>query len=129
MKVKYKTLIRSVPALRFLCECDDIPFSCSLCISRNVDIIDGELEIIAKQIKLLNEKYLTKNDTNDHKSDSTASLIKKGCEEAYFNDRLSLFEFEVDLPIMKFDPSFLEKINIKPKYVESIGFMLKDEVK
>lgn len=129
MLIKYKDIIRSVPALRFLCDCDDLPFVCSVAVSRNVAILDRELEIIEKQLNKLNDKYSDREKQNGKNSGQQDFKIKKGCEEAYLKDRISLFEFEADLPLQTIDTSFFENIKIKPKYVDSIDFMLKQEVK
>lgn len=129
MIIKYKDLIKAVPSMRFLCNCDDIPFVCFPAIMGNAAIMEKELENYIACENKLKSKYCKKDENGVFICKDNRFEVIEGKEESYLKDITELNEYEVDLPVNIIDACLLKDIKIKPTYAENIKFMLNCEVK
>lgn len=117
MNIKNIDLLRCVSPMRILSEAEGIPFITSLALSKNISSIDLAIENYLSKKEQLNKKYIeTTGDKN---------TVKTGCEEEYLRELTLLNDERSEVNIEPIDPKALADITLKPKYIDSISFMLK----
>ena len=116
MNVKNIDLLRCVAPMRILSEKDGIPFPAALALSKNISSIDGAIENYLAKKEEINNEFL--------EDGAESKRVKTGFEEEYLKKLTELNDLTVSLEIELMSPAAFADITFKPKYIESIAFML-----
>lgn len=117
MNIKNIDLLRCVSPMRLLSEAEGIPFTTALALSKNISAIDIAIENYLSKKEQLNQKYV--------ESCGDKTTVKPGFEEEYLRALTLLNDERCEVTIEPIDPKSLSGITLKPKYIDSILFMLK----